>query len=233
MQLIGQSDMVVRALFVFLSIMLFASVYLFLIKTVSLSCRAVHARRFLRGLAQARSLQQVQELVDRQTTIQSFSRVAHYIMVEKKTRSKKSDQGSQAPGAYGTVAQRLIEDEAAEQAVDLHQGLKVLVTIVWAAPLTGLVAAVWHGVWIWLQSNLVGWSAGGLWADGLAMMQLGLMVATIALAAYLCLLVANRMYLSQFVLFRQMVMRLLEQGGNIKELDAEPHHGFARGQQSA
>lgn len=51
MYLIGQSDLVVRALFVFLSTMLFASVYLFLIKAINLSCRACHAKRFLRSFA--------------------------------------------------------------------------------------------------------------------------------------------------------------------------------------
>ncbi|TKR53936.1 hypothetical protein D7I39_18760 [Allopusillimonas ginsengisoli] len=233
MQLIGQSDMVVRALLVFLSIMLFASVYLFLIKVINLSCRAYHARRFLRGLGQARSWQQLQELVDRQTTIGSFSRLAHHILIQKKTLDATTGQYGPAGVAHGVMAQRLIEHEAAAQATDLHQGLKVLAAMVWAAPLTGLAATVWHGVWIWQRSIPAGWQGSSLWADGLAMMQLGLFVAAIALAAYVCLLAGTRMYLSQFVLFRQTVVSLLEQGVNAKAHNAKSRHGFPHVQQSA
>jgi biopolymer transport protein ExbB/TolQ len=53
MQLISQGDIVLRALFVFLVVMLFASVYLFLIKAVNLSCRAHRARKFRCDLANA------------------------------------------------------------------------------------------------------------------------------------------------------------------------------------
>lgn len=232
MYLIGQSDMVVRALFVFLSTMLFASVYLFLIKAINLSCRACHAKRFLHSFSQARSLQQVQELVDRQVTIESFSRVAHRILAEKTIFDATADQYAQVSGAHDAVARRLIAQEAAEQAVDIRRGLNVLAAMVWAAPATGLAATVWRAVGLWLHSARVDWKASDLWAEALVMMQLGSVVAIIALVAYLCLLVANRLYLSQFVLFGRLVMPLLEPGGTAKARDANGRHDFPRTQQS-
>lgn len=212
MQLIGQGDVVARALFVFLVIMLFAASYLFLVKAGGLTCRILDARRFLSALAGAGSLRQMRELVDRQTTIRSFSRLAHRIMAEKRALDAQTSGLGGAGGVYDAMAQGLIAREIAEQKADLHQGLNVLTVIVWAAPLTGLAATAWLAGGRWLQSPWAEWAAVSLWPDGLVMMQLGMAVAAVSLIAYLCLLVANRMYLSQFVLFRREVMRILERG---------------------
>ncbi|WP_323029655.1 MotA/TolQ/ExbB proton channel family protein [Castellaniella defragrans] len=214
MQLIGQGDIVVRMLFVFLVMMLFAASYLFLVKAAGLTCRILDARKFLSGLALAGSLRQMRELVDRQTTIRSFSRLAHRIMAEKRMLDARAAGCGEAGGTHGAMVQGLIAQEAAEQAADLRRGLNVLAAMVWIAPLMGLVAAVWRAGGIWLESSRVSWTSAGLWADGLAMMQLGLAVAVVCLMAYLCLLVANRMYLSQFALFREMVVRILAQEGD-------------------
>jgi biopolymer transport protein ExbB/TolQ len=225
MQFISPGDIVLRALFVFLVVMLFASVYLFLIKAVNLSCRAHCARKFRCDLANACSLQQVQKLIDRQTTIQPFSRALHRIMVEKRVSDARAAKYGNAGAAHDITAQRLIAQEAAEQAADLRQGLDVLAAMVWVAPLIGLVATVWHAG----RSSLrVEGAVNDLWTDGLAMMQLGLVVAIIALLAYLSLRVANRMYLSQFDPFRRMVVSILEQGGNTNVCEAAPQRGFPR-----
>lgn len=166
MQLVGQGDIVDRALFVFLSIMLFASLYLFLIKAINLFWQAYHGRKFLNRLAKARSLQQVQELVDRQATIESFSRLSHHIMVEKRKFDRTHAKYGQQENALGAIAQRSIAHETAEQTQDLHQGLNVLAAIVWAAPLTGLVATGWRAVWLWLQPTQAGRAHSDLYRRG-------------------------------------------------------------------
>jgi biopolymer transport protein ExbB/TolQ len=173
-------------------------------------------------------LQQVQKLIDRQTTIQPFSRALHRIMVEKRVSDARAAKYGNAGAAHDITAQSLIAQEAAEQAADLRQGLDVLAAMVWVAPLIGLVATVWHAGRSWMQSPKVGGAVNDLWTDGLAMMQLGLVVAIVALLAYLSLRVANRRYLSQFEPFRRMVVSILEPGGNINVCEAAPQRGFPR-----
>ncbi len=214
MQLIGHSDLVIRVFFVFLWIMLFASVYLFLVKAVDLSCRAWQARRFLRSLARTRSLRQMQALVDGQVTIKSFSRVTHRILAEQRRLDAATARPVQAGDAQGAAAQRLIAQEAAEQAAQLRQGLGVLAAVMLLAPLTGLVSIVWDAGRSWVWSLGVDGAHGDLWSGGGEVMQLGLIVALVALCGYLCLRAANRLYLAQFNVFRRMVMPILEPDGN-------------------
>jgi len=233
MQLIGQGDIVARALFVFLAIMLFASVYLALIKAISLSWRLYRAKRFLGSLAKARSLRQMQECVDGWTTNESFSRLTHRIMAEQKKRNVSAASRDERGDALGAAAQRLIAVEAAEQAADLHQGLVVLAAMAWMAPVTGLAATAWYAGGVWLQSALALGAAGEPWIHGLALLQLGLVVAVIALPAYLCLRAANRMYLSRFARFGRMIQPMLEQGGEVPMRGVKPGSGFTRVWRSA
>lgn len=234
MQFIDHGGILAKMCFVLLSIMLFASVYLTLIKAINLSGRAYRARKFLRGLARVRSLQQGQALVTRRPKNESFSRLTHRIMVEKKQLDATSNPYTKGSGVYDTMVQRLIAAEAAEQAADLHQGLKVLAAIVWAAPLTGLVAIAWRAGWLGPASAQAQATAGGVWLDAPALMQLGLLVSAIALFAYLCLLGANRIYLSRFVLFGRLILPLLEQGAQVKMREAtSSSHGFVGVWQSA
>ncbi len=233
MQLIGHGDLASGVFFAFLSAMLFAGAYLFLVKLADLTCRAWHAWRFLRGFAQARSLQQARALVDGQATLQSFSRVAHCILVEKKTFDAAADRHGQARDAPGAAAQRLIALEAAGQAAELRRGLNILAAMVWAAPATGLLATLWHEVWPQLQPGQAGWKAHAPWGEQFAMMQLGLSTALISLVARLCLQVANRVYLSQFALFGRMVRSLLEPDRNAAACGAELRHGVPRTPENA
>lgn len=224
MQLISQGDIGSSALLVFLLIMLFASVYLFLSKAVTLSCRFCCDRKFLAGLARARTPRQVQALADRETTLRCFSRLAHRILTEKKALGAMGGAGRNKVGA---MARRLIACDAVEQALALRQGLELLAAVAWLAPLTGAAAVGWRLAWRWLQAGATDGAGAEPWAEALMPMALGLLVAAIALLAWLCLAAANRLYLARFDAFRRLMLSILEEGGRVAEGQARAPRGLS------
>lgn len=207
MQIVAQSDVVVRTLFVFLVMMLFANGYLFLIKAVGLSGCVRRSRRFLGGLGQIDSWQRLQARVREQPALEPFARVTRRIT------GGDDPFGANAAGrrrgghrASGAMVQHQIALEAAEQAVDLQCGLKILFVTGWLAPLVGLLAAAWCTGGEWLGPEEADWAAGGV------LLQLGLITAAFAWLAYAGLSLVNRWYLAQFASLEHALLVILEQG---------------------